>query len=69
MVSKGVVPKYGDLITATYAVLKALGGSGKNEEINEKVAELLALSDEVLEIPQTNGSTASAGHSHSAPIC
>ena len=36
MVSKGVVPKYGDLITATYAVLKALGGSGKNEEINEK---------------------------------
>lgn len=50
MVSKSVVPKYGDLITATYAALKALGGSGKNEEINEKVAELLALSDEVLEI-------------------
>lgn len=59
MVSKSVVPKYGDLITATYAVLKALGGSGKNEEINEKVAELLALSDEVLEIPHLNSSSLS----------
>lgn len=59
MVSKSVVPKYGDLITATYAVLKALGGSGKNEEINEKVAELLALSDEVLEIPYLNSSSLS----------
>lgn len=56
MVSKSVVPKYGDLITATYAVLKALGGSGKNEEINEKVVELLSLSDEVLEIPHLNSS-------------
>lgn len=51
MAGKSTVPRYGDLITATYAALKILGGSGKNEEINEKVVELLSLSDEVLEIP------------------
>lgn len=51
MAGKSTVPRYGDLITATYAALKALGGSGKKEEINEKVVELLSLPDEVLEIP------------------
>ena len=56
MAGKSTVPRYGDLITATYASLKILGGSGKNEEINEKVVELLSLSDEVLEIPHLNSS-------------
>ena len=59
MVGKSTVPRYGDLITATYAALKALGGSGKNEEINEKVVELLSLPDEVLEIPHLNSSSLS----------
>ena len=44
MSGKSTVPRYGDLITATYSALKILGGSGKNEEINEKVVELLSLS-------------------------
>ena len=56
MSGKSTVPRYGDLITATYSALKILGGSGKNEEINEKVVELLSLSDEVLEIPHLNSS-------------
>lgn len=59
MAGKNAVPRYGDLITATYTALKALGGSGKNEEINEKVVELLSLSDEVLEIPHLNSSSLS----------
>ena len=54
-----IIPKYGELITVTYAALKALGGSGKNDEINEKTAELLNLSDEVLEYPHLNSSSIS----------
>ena len=54
-----IIPKYGELITVTYAALKALGGSGKNDEINEKAAELLNLSDEVLEYPHLNSSSIS----------
>lgn len=50
------VPKYADLITITYRALKCLGGSGTNDEINEKGAELLDLPDEVLDIPHL-GST------------
>ena len=34
-----IIPKYGELITVTYAALKALGGSGKNDEINENSTE------------------------------
>lgn len=59
MAGKNIVPKYGELITVTYAALKTLGGSGKNEEINEKAAELLVLPDEVLEIPHLNSSSLS----------
>ena len=38
------VPGYAALIEATFQALKELGGSGKNNEINEKAAELLGLS-------------------------
>jgi len=51
-----LVPKYSLLITITYKALKCLGGSGTNDEINEKGAELLGLPDEVLDIPHL-GST------------
>ncbi len=50
------VPKHSTLATVTFKALKALGGSGTNDEINEKGAELLNLSDEVLDILHT-GST------------
>ena len=42
MSSAGNVPGYADLISATFRALKDLGGSGKNNEINEKAAELLS---------------------------
>ena len=54
-----IIPKYGELITVTFKALKELGGSGKNDEINEKTAELLDLSDEVLEFPHLNSSSIS----------
>lgn len=59
MASKNSVPKYGDLVTATYSVIRTLGGSGTNDEINEKAAELLSLSDEIQEIPHLNSSSIS----------
>lgn len=59
MASKNNVPNYGELITVTYAALKALGGSGKNDEINKKAAEILGLTDDVLEIPHLNSSSLS----------
>lgn len=48
------VPGYAVLIEATFAVLKDLGGSGKNSEINDAAAIKLNLSDEVLDIQHTN---------------
>ncbi|MPM61065.1 hypothetical protein SDC9_107919 [bioreactor metagenome] len=54
-----ITPKYGKLITVTFKALKELGGSGKNDEINEKAAELLDLPDEVLEFPHLNSSSIS----------
>ena len=57
MARKNSVPNYSELITVTYAALKALGGSGKNDEINNKAAEILGLSDDVLEVPHLNSST------------
>ncbi len=37
------IPNYATLIEATFTALKMLGGSGKNDEINLKVAEILHL--------------------------
>ena len=46
MAKKIAIPTYSQLIEATYSALKQLGGSGKNIEINDKVSELMKLSDE-----------------------
>lgn len=59
MAGKSSVPKYGELITATFSALKLLGGSGKNDEIYEKAVSILNLSDEVLDIPHLNSSSMS----------
>lgn len=48
------VPSYPDLIEATFSALHALGGSGKNDEINKKAIEILQLSDDVLENMHTD---------------
>ena len=47
------VPNYATLIEATYRALKELGGSGRNDEINKKVYQILELPDSVLEILHT----------------
>ena len=47
------VPNYSTLIEATYHALKDLGGSGRNDEINKKVYQILELSNDVLEILHT----------------
>jgi restriction system protein len=40
------VPKYDDLFNPTLKALHKLGGSGRNEEIEQKIAEILNLSDD-----------------------
>lgn len=39
-------PKYDDLFNPTLQALKELGGSGRNEEIEQKIAEIMNLSDD-----------------------
>ena len=53
------IPNYATLIEATFSALKMLGGSGKNDEINSKVAEILELSNEVQDVPHLNSSSLS----------
>ena len=53
------IPNYATLIEATFSALKMIGGSGKNDEINSKVAEILELSNEVQDIPHLNSSSLS----------
>ena len=51
---------YDDLMNPVIRGLKLLGGSGTNEEINDKVAELLKIPAEQLEIlhnPEKGGMT------------
>ena len=51
---------YDDLMNPVIRALKLLGGSGTNEEINDKVAELLKIPAEQLEIlhnPEKGGMT------------
>lgn len=59
MKSKNQVPNYDKLIEATFSALKNLGGSGKNDEINEEATKLLNLSDEVLDITHSDSSSMS----------
>jgi len=50
-----VVPTFDQLLLPTIEALQQLGGSGTTEEIYEKVAQILDLPDDVLDIP--HGST------------
>lgn len=54
-----VIPTYAQLIENTFIALKELGGSGKNTEINDKVAQLMNLPDDVLDVPHLNSSSMS----------
>lgn len=59
MKSKNQVPNYDKLVEATFSALKNLGGSGKNDEINEEATRLLNLPDEVLDITHSDSSSMS----------
>ena len=59
---KNIVPNYAQLIEYTFKAIKELGGSGKNTEINDKVAQLMNLSEEVLDIPHLNSSSMTEVH-------
>lgn len=56
------IPEYSKLVEATFAALKLLDNSGKNNEINEKAIEILDLSDDVCSIPHLNSSSLSEIH-------
>lgn len=53
------IPDYAKLVEVTYTALKLLGGSGKNNEINDKAAEILNLSDDVCSISHQGSSSLS----------
>ena len=53
------MPTYAQLVEATFAALRELGGSGKNDEINAKATSVLKLSDEILDIPHHNSTSLS----------
>ena len=53
--SPSAVPTFDAMLLPTIQALQVLGGSGTTEEIYDKVAQLLNLSDKVLEI--LHGST------------
>lgn len=55
MATKHDLPAFQDYIAPTVAVLKARGGSATIEELEEDVAEALALSDEILAVPHGDG--------------
>src|SRR5262245_50063114 len=48
--SKPAIPTYDTLMNPVLQALRALGGSGTIEEINNKVAEIVGLNDGQLEI-------------------
>ena len=56
---KITIPNYAQLIEYTFKALKELGGSGNNTEINDKVAQLMNLPEEVLDVRHLNSSSMS----------
>jgi restriction system protein len=54
--SSSSVPTYDSMLIPTVQALQILGGSGTNEEIYDKVAQILNLPDKMLSIPHGNTS-------------
>lgn len=54
--SASLVPTFDAMLIPTIQALQILGGSGTTEEIYDQVAQILKLSDEVLEIPHGSSS-------------
>lgn len=47
-------PKYDELMWPTLKALKALGGSGSNEEIYDKIVEIEGFSEEIQKVPMNH---------------
>ena len=54
------VPKYDQLMWPTLKALKALGGSGTNKEIYDKLVELEGYSEELQQVPASSNSSVSS---------
>lgn len=54
-----IVPSYDSLLIPVVKALISLGGSGTNEEINEKVYEIKSISEEILQVPHSENGTIS----------
>ena len=50
-------PKRVDLFIPTLEALEKLGGSGRNDEIKDKIIEILSLSDEIVDFTHSDDST------------
>lgn len=51
------IPQFHQLIAPTFSALKALGGSGGNNEILDKIIELMDLPDSVVDYPHLGSTT------------
>jgi restriction system protein len=51
------IPQFHQLIVPTFSALKALGGSGGNNEILDKIIELMNLPDSVVDYPHLGSTT------------
>ena len=49
------IPRFSQLIVPTFIALKELGGSGKNDEILDKIISNLNIPDEVVDIQHKGG--------------
>lgn len=56
------MPSYAQLVEATFVALKKLGGSGKNDEINENAIRVLNVAAEVLDVPHLKNTSLSEIH-------
>ena len=52
-------PSYAQLTEATFKALKELGGSGKNDEINDKAVSILKIPNDILELSHLNSDSIS----------
>ncbi|HQW58471.1 MAG TPA: winged helix-turn-helix domain-containing protein, partial [Gammaproteobacteria bacterium] len=54
------VPSYDQLIWPTVKAMKALGGSGSNKEIYDKLVELEGYSEEIQQVPASENASVSS---------
>ncbi len=54
---KILAPTYNQLIEPVYSAMKELGGSATNDEIRDKIIEMLQLSDDIVDEPHTGSAS------------